>query len=130
MWKNNLSGGKKSIEESKTHKEKIEAFKVINAEHASELCTEHLVPIYEEYDKRNLQEKKAFRMLPRKFAAKILRFESNSMIPEDNFTETEKQVLTAFRNKKYFKSAKVAGRTFYFGLDSRIRRYVISILGR
>jgi hypothetical protein len=118
-----LNGEKKS-------KEEIEAFKVINAERASELYTEQLVPIYEEYDKRNLPEKKAFRMLPRKFVAKILKFESNSMIPEDNFTETEKQVLNVFANKKYFKSAKVAGKTFYFGLDSQIRKYVISVLGR
>jgi trehalose-6-phosphate synthase len=94
------------------------------------LYTEHLVPIYEEYDKRNLPEKKAFRILPRKFVAKILKFESNSMIPEDNFTETEKQVLNVFANKKYFKSAKVAGKTFYFGLNSEIRKYVIIVLGR
>jgi hypothetical protein len=125
-----LNVEKKSKEESKTNKEEIEAFKVINAERASELYTEHLVPIYEEYDKRNLPEKKAFRIVPRELVAKILKFESNSMIPEDNFTETEKQVLNVFRNKKYFKSAKVAGRTFYFGLDSKIRRYMISVLGR
>ena len=129
-WKYNLNGEKESIEESKKHKEKIEAFTIINAENASELFTEHLVPIYEEYDKRNLPEKKAFRMLPRKFAAKILKFESNSMISEDNFTETEKKTLNAFSNKKYFKSAKVAGRTFYFDLDSKIRRYMMSVLGR
>ena len=128
-WKNSLNVEKKRKEESKTHKEKSKAFTVINAKNASELYTEHLVPIYEEYDKRNLPEKKAFRMLPREFATKILKFESNSMIPEDNFTETEKQVLNIFRNKKYFKSAKVAGRTFYFGLDSKIRRYVMSVLG-
>ncbi len=118
-------------EEVKICEDTLEAFTVVHAGSVSELITEKLVPIYEEYDKRNLPEKeKAFRIVPRKFAAKLLKFESNSLIPEDNFTEAEKQVLNAFRNKKYFKSAKVAGRTFYFGLDSKIRRYVMSVLGR
>ena len=118
------------MEETKDHKENIEAFKVINAENSSELCTEHLVPIYEEYDKRNLPGKeKAFRMLPRKFATKLLKFECNSMIPEDEFTEDEKQALNAFAKRKYFKSAKVAGKTFYFGLNSEIRRYLMNVLG-
>lgn len=126
-----MNGEKQSKEESKAVKDNIEAFTVINAENASGLYTEHLVPIYEEYDKRNLPEKeKAFRMVPRKFATKLLKFESNTMIPEDNFTEAEKQALTTFANKKYFKSTKVAGKTVYFGLDSKIRKYLMSVLGR
>jgi hypothetical protein len=126
-----LNGKKKSMEETKDHKETIEAFKVINAENSSELYTGHLVPIYEEYDKRNLLGKeKAFRMVPRKFAAKLLKFECNSMIPEDEFNEEEKQALNAFAEKKYFKSAKVAGKTFYFGLNPEIRRYLMNVLGR
>ena len=125
-----MNGKKKSIEETKEHNENIEAFGVIKAENASELFTEHLVPIYEEYDKRNLPDKeKAFRMLPRKFAAKLLKFERNSMIPEDEFTEDEKQALNDFAKKKYFKSAKVAGKKVYFGLNSEIRRYIASVLG-
>jgi hypothetical protein len=120
---------KKSKEELKICKETIEAFALVHAENGSELYTEQLVPIYEEYDKRNLSGEKAFRLIPRKFAAKLLKFESNSMIPEDQFTEDEKQALNAFAKKKYFKSAKVAGKTVYFGLSSEIRRYVTSVLG-
>jgi hypothetical protein len=117
--------------ETKDHKEDVEAFTVINAENASELYRDDLDPIYEEYGKRNSPEKeKAYRILPRKFAAKLLRFESNSMISEDEFTEHEKQVLNALAKKKYFKSAKVAGKTFYFGLSAEIRRYLMSVLGR
>jgi hypothetical protein len=128
--KDNLSGEKKSMEETKDRKENIEAFTVINAENASELYTVHLVPIYEEYGKRNLPKKeKAFRMIPRKFAAKLLKFDRNSMIPEDHFNENEKQALNAFAKKKYFKSAKVAGKKVYFGLNSEIRRYLASVLG-
>jgi hypothetical protein len=122
---------KEMKEKMQDHKETVEAFAVINAENASELYTEDLVPIYEEYSKRNLPEKeKAFRVVPRKFATKLLKFESNSMFPEDEFTEDEKQVLNAFAKKKYFKSAKVAGKTVYFGLNSEIRRYLMSVIGR
>ena len=119
----------KSEEETKANRENFEAFTVVNAENASELYTEQLVPIHEEYDKRNLSGEKAFRLIPRKFAAKLLKFESNSMVPEDEFTKDEKQALNAFAKKNYFKSAKVAGKTVYFGLSSEIRRYVVSVLG-
>jgi hypothetical protein len=120
---------KKSNKEMKSRKETIEPFAVVHAENGSELYTDQLVPIYEEYDKRNLSGEKAFRLIPRKFAASLLKFESNLMIPEDKFTEDEKQALNAFAKKKYFKSAKVAGKTVYFGLNSEIRRYLSSVLG-
>jgi hypothetical protein len=82
---------KKSKKETKANEKRLEAFTVVYAESASGLYTEQLVPIYEEYDKRNLSGEKAFRLVPREFAAKILKFEPNSMISEDNFTEKEKQ---------------------------------------
>ena len=75
------------------------------------------------------EKEKAFRIVPRHFATKLLKFEPNSMISEDKFTEDEKQTLNAFVKKKYFKSAKVAGKTFYFGLNAEFRKYLISILG-
>jgi hypothetical protein len=120
---------KKSKEEAKVDEESLEAFTVVYAESASGLYTEQLVPIYEEYDKRNLSGEKAFRLVPRDFAAKLLKFEPNSMISEDNFTEDEKQALYAFAKKDYFKSAKVAGKRVYFGLNSKIRRYLAAVLG-
>ena len=125
----NLNGKEKSTEKMQNHKENIEAFVVVKAENASELYTENLVPIYEEYDKRNLPGEKAFRLVPREFATKLLKFEPNSLISEDNFTENEKQALNTFAKKNYFKSAKVAGKRVYFGLNSKIRRYLASVLG-
>jgi len=126
----NLNGKEKSTEKMQNHKENIEAFVVVKAENASELYTENLVPIYEEYGKRNLPGKeKAFRIVPRKFAVKLLKFESNSMVPEDEFNEDEKRALTAFAKKKYFKSAEVAGKKVYFDLDPEIRRYLASVIG-
>ena len=124
-----MNSEKKNKEEMKTDKETFEAFAVVNAENPYELCKENLVPIYEEYDKRNLSGKKIFRLIPRKLAIKILKFEHNSMIADDNFSEDEKQALDAFVEKKYVKSMKVAGKKVYFGLNSKIRRYVISVLG-
>ena len=50
------------------------------------------------------------------------------MFPEDNFTESERENLDAFVEKKYVKSVKVAGKTVYFGLDSKIRKHLISVL--
>ena len=124
-----MNSEKKSKQETKANKESFEAFTVVNAENSSQLYTERLVPIYEEYDKRNLPGKeKAFRIIPRKFAVKLLKFECNSMIPEDEFNENEKQALNAFAKKKYFKSAKVAGKTVYFDLNSKMRRYLINVL--
>jgi hypothetical protein len=120
---------KKSREEMKVNEESLDAFSVVYAESASGLYTEQLVPIYEEYDKRNLSGEKAFRLVPRDFAAKLLKFEPNSMIPETNFTEEEKRALDAFAKKDYFKSAKVAGKRVYFGLNSEIRKYLASVIG-
>jgi hypothetical protein len=125
----NLSAEEKNKEKTKANKESLEAFTVVYAESASGLYTEQLVPIYEEYDKRNLSGEKAFRLVPREFATKLLKFEPNSMISEDNFSENEKQALNAFAKKKYFKSAKVAGKRVYFGLNSKIRRYLATVLG-
>jgi hypothetical protein len=118
----------KNMKETKAHKERFEAFTVVKAENPSELYKNNLVPIYEEYDNRNLSGEKAFRLIPRELATKILKFEHNSMIPEDNFTEDEKQALNAFTKKKYIKSAKVAGKKVYFDLNSKIRRHVINVL--
>jgi hypothetical protein len=118
----------KNMKETKADKERFEAFTVVKAENPSELYKNNLVPIYEEYDNRNLSGEKAFRLIPRELATRILKFERNSMIPEDNFTEDEKQALNAFAKKKYIKSVKVAGKKVYFGLNSKIRRHVISLL--
>lgn len=120
---------KKSNEELKIRKETIEAFATVHAESGPELCADELVPIYEEYDTRNsLGEEKAFRMIPRKFATNLLKFEGNSMIPEEYFNESEKRALNDFVKKSYIKSAKVGGKTVYFDLNPKIRRYLINVL--
>ncbi|MCW4054254.1 MAG: hypothetical protein NWE84_04955 [Candidatus Bathyarchaeota archaeon] len=113
----------------KTPKEALEPFSVVRAESAFELCKENLVPIYEEYDKRSrVGEEKTFQMLPRRFATNLLKIEGNAMFPEDNYTESEKETLNGFVEKRYIKSAIVAGKTVYFNLDSKIRKHLIAVL--
>ena len=119
----------KKSKELKSCKEPFEPFAIVHAKNELELCREGLIPIYEEHDTRNLfGEEKAFRMVPRKFATKLLKFEGNSMIPEAYFNESEKRVLNDFAEKRYIKCAKVAGKTVYFDLNSKIRRYLINVL--
>ena len=67
-------------------------------------------------------------MVPRKFATNLLKFERNSMIPEEYFNEYEKRALNDFVKKSYVKSAKVGGKTVYFDLNPKIRRYLINVL--
>jgi hypothetical protein len=127
--KTNLNVESKNKESLKTPKEANEPFAIVHAENAFELCKENLVPIYQEYDEHKMVgEEKTFQMLPRKFATNLLKIEGNAMFPEDNFTEPEKEALDAFVEKRYVKSAKVAGKTVYFELDSKIRKYLISVL--
>jgi hypothetical protein len=127
----NLNAKYKNKVSLKTPKEANEPFAIVRAESAFELCKENLVPIYEEYEERNMVgEEKSFQMLPRSFATKLLKIEGNAMFPEDIFTESEKEALDAFVEKRYVKSAKVGGKTVYYDLDSRIRQYLIGVLKR
>ena len=120
----------KNKKKSKTSKKSTEAFAVVHAESAVELREENLVPIYEEYAEANMVgEQKTFRMLPRRFATALLKIEGNAMFPEESFTEPEQEVLKAFVAKRHVKSAKVAGKTFFFDLSSKIRKYLIYVLG-
>jgi hypothetical protein len=125
----NLNVDGKNKVSLKRPKEVPEPFAVVRAESPFELCKENLVPVYEEYDKRNrVGEEKTFQMLPRRFANSLLKIEGNAMFPEDNYTESEKETLDGFVEKRYVKSARVAGKTVYFDLDSKIRKHLISVL--
>ena len=127
MSKINLQNKNKPYFE--TIKETNEPFSIVQAENEFELCKNNLIPIHEEYYKRNsFGEEKTFRMLPRRFVTNLLKIQGNAMFSEDNFNETEKKVLDEFREKKYVKSTKIAGKIFYFNLNSEIKKYLISML--
>jgi len=127
----------RQIEKSKREKdvelrnEKLEPFAVVHADSGFELRVQslNLVPVYEEYDRFSLYGgKKAFILLPRSFAMKLLTCEQNSLIPEEQFSENERKVLNDYVKKKYIRSAKVAGKTCYFALDENTRTYLIKAL--
>lgn len=127
MLKINLQNKNKSY--VKIKKEANEAFSIIQAENEFELCKNNLIPIYEDYEKRNsIGEEKTFLMLPRKFATNLLKIERSNMFSEDNFSILEKKVLDEFAEKKYVKSTKIAGKNFYYDLNSKIKKYIISTL--
>jgi hypothetical protein len=127
--KTKMNGDSKNKVSLETPKEAIAPFAIVHADNAFELCKKNLVPIYEEYDERNrVGEEKAFKMLPRKFATNLLKIEGNAMFPEDNYTESEKETLDGFVEKRYVKSARVAGKTVYYDLNSEIRKHLISVL--
>jgi hypothetical protein len=127
--KTKLNGNSKNKVSLEKPKEAIVPFAIVRADNAFELCKENLVPIYEEYDKRNMDGKeKTFQMLPRRFATDLLKIEGNAMFPEDNYTESEKKTLNGFVEKRYVKSARVAGKTVYYELNSEIRKHLISVL--
>jgi hypothetical protein len=85
-----------------------------------------LVPIYMERDKAYLYEdKKIFILLPRKFVMKILKMNHSTLVPSDQFTDQEIDVLKKFSMRKYIKKNKVAGKTFYHNLDEKTRKLLI-----
>jgi hypothetical protein len=119
----------KKERDPRTRNEKFEPFEIVHADNGSELDVQDLVPMYIEYDKFDLfGAKKAFILLPRNFAMKLLRCEQQTLIPEEQFSQKEKIVLNDFVKKKYLKATKVAGKTCYFGLDTKTRMYIARAL--
>ncbi|HDQ06490.1 MAG TPA: hypothetical protein ENN36_07200 [Candidatus Bathyarchaeota archaeon] len=93
---------------------------------AKERSGPDLVPIYMEKDKAYLYEdKKIFILLPRKFVRKLLKMDHSTLVPSDQFTEQEIDILKKFSMRKYIKKNKVAGKTFYHDLDEKTRKLLI-----
>jgi hypothetical protein len=87
---------------------------------------EHLVPVYMEKDKAYLfEDKKIFILLPRKFVMKLLRMDSSTLVPSDQFTDEENELLRKFTMRKYIKTMKVAGKTYYHDLNKKTRKLLI-----
>jgi hypothetical protein len=82
-----------------------------------------LVPVYLERDKAYLYEdNRVFILLPRDFVMKLLRMEASTLVPEDQFTSEEKEVLRQFSMRNYVKTVKVAGKIFYHDLNDKTRK--------
>lgn len=74
--------------------------------------------------------KKAYRLLPRSFALKLLKCEDSALIPEEQFDDMEKKTLDDLVKKKYVKTRRIAGKAYYFGLDEKTRIYLIKAFRR
>lgn len=108
--------------------EKPQAFGTIHAggsKDAKERAGD-LVPVYFERDKAYLYEdKKVFLLLPRNFVMKLLKLEGTVMLPADQFTEAEKEVLKQFSLRHYVRTRKVLGKICYFDLDATTRKLLV-----
>ena len=93
---------------------------------AVERAGDDLVPVYLERDKAYLfEDKKMFILLPRDFVMKLLRMDSSTLVPSDQFTEKENEVLRKFSMRKYIKTMKVAGKVFYTDLKEETRKLLL-----
>ncbi|MEJ2271705.1 MAG: hypothetical protein P8X91_04330 [Candidatus Bathyarchaeota archaeon] len=85
-----------------------------------------LVPIYLETDKAYLYEdKKVYLILPRDFVMKLLKMDSSTLIPSEQFTDKEKEVLRQLCMRNYIKKIKVANKTFYHDLNEKTRKLLL-----
>ena len=85
-----------------------------------------LVPIYIEKDKAYLYEdKNMYILLPRDFVRKLLKLDNSTLIPSEQFTDLELQVLRKFYMRKYVMKNKVAGKTFYHSLNKETRKFLL-----
>ena len=85
-----------------------------------------LVPIYLEIDKAYLYEdKKVYLILPRDFVMKLLKMDSSTLVPSEQFINKEKEVLSQLCMRNYVKKIKVANKTFYHDLNEKTRKLLL-----
>jgi len=85
-----------------------------------------LVPIYLERDKTYLYEgNKVFILLPRNFVMKLLKVEGSTMIPLDQFTGEEREVLNKFSMRQYIRTRRITGKIYYCSLDEKTHKLLL-----
>jgi len=85
-----------------------------------------LVPIYMERDKAYLYEdKKVFILLPRNFVMKLLKIDGSTMVPPDQFTDEEREVLNKFSMRQYIKTRRIGEKTYFCDLDEKTRKLLL-----
>jgi len=122
---------RKKEKERESRHEKLEPLEIVHAEAGYDLRIQSndLVPIFWEYDKYDLYSgKKTYLMLPRNFAAALLKCDKSALIPEEQFSKAGKKVLDELVKRKYLKKTQIAGKTYYFDLDPSTRTYLIKAL--
>ncbi len=93
---------------------------------AKERAGGDLVPIYLERDKAYLYEgNKVFVLLPRNFVMKLLKVEGSTIIPADQFTREERELLNKFSMRRYIGTRRIRGRIYYCSLDEKTRKLLL-----
>lgn len=111
--------------------ERISPYATLHGDSARDvkILSGDLIPLYEGHGKWDLfGSKKSYKVIPRKLVMKLLRCDQTSMVCEDEFDENERKVLEHMVWKKFLKKQKIAGKTHYFGLNEKTRRYFSRIL--
>jgi hypothetical protein len=115
-------------EELKKRGEEPRPFGMIHAEGSRDAKERSgdLVPLYWERDKAYLYEdKKVYMLLPRSFIMKLLKLEGTIMVPIDQFTDAEREVLKQFSLRRYVRTRKILGKTYYSDLDTMARKLLV-----
>jgi hypothetical protein len=85
-----------------------------------------LVPVYMESDKTYLyKDNRVYILLPRDFVMKLLRMDESTLVPSDQFTDEENEVLRKFSMRKYIQTRKVVGKVFYHNLNEKTRKLLL-----
>jgi hypothetical protein len=117
--------------ERELRQEKLEPFGIVHADSGVDVRVESkdLIPFYEEYERWNLYGgNKAYRLLPRSFAAKLLKCDRSALISEEQFSKSEREFLEELVKRRYLKSQRVSGKIHYFDLNEKTRLYLIKAL--
>jgi hypothetical protein len=72
--------------------------------------------------------KKTYCMLPKNFAAALLKCDKSALVPEEQFSKAGKKVLDELVKRKYLKKTQIAEKTYYFDLAPGTRTYLIKAL--
>jgi hypothetical protein len=56
---------------------------------------------------------------------KLLKLEGTVMMPIDQFTDAEREVLKQFALRRYIKTRKIVGKIYYSDLDATTRKLLV-----
>jgi len=56
---------------------------------------------------------------------KLLKLEGAVMMPIDQFTDAEREVLKQFSLRQYIRTRKILGKIYYFDLDATTRKLLV-----
>ena len=85
-----------------------------------------LIPLYKEHDKAYLYDaKQVYYLLPHDFVICLLRCDATTLVRQEEFDDSGKEVLRDLVYRKYLKKRELFdGTVCFYGLDEKTRRYL------